>query len=356
MLYPLLILNLICTVIPLSLQDKKKGLLISISILFLFLALRYNFGNDYPAYYRMFYSHNLSGFLDAKIEYGYALLCTIFKPLGFFSLIIFWSAFYCLTLYKTIRRYIPPQYYWLVIMSIISNADLVFFGASAIRQTLAFSCILFILPYLEAKKPIHYALGIVIASLFHQSALMFIALYPLMYLKLQNKTFIIIFGLIVLAFITILKSQFESIVNLITASYFEKYIDRYGDSEQVIEGGLAGTIIRMIFLFLFLWSMKFETNKIKSIFFILAVIGIVIFTMRNSASLQRFTLYFGYMMAFSFSYVLEFIKKKSHIFYILVMTILLAWNINMAITFASQPESSFEYITIFESDKIYIPL
>lgn len=337
-------------------QNKKRGLQISMFILFIFLAIRYNFGNDYPAYYRMFYNFDLPGMLDAKIEYGYSLLCIIFKPLGFFSLIIIWSAFYCLALYTTFRRYIPQKFYWLVMMSIISNADLVFYGASAIRQTLAFSCILFILPFLEAKKPIHYAVGVVIAYLFHQSALVFIALYPLMYLDLRNQKFIIIFGILAIMFMTVLKGQFEAIINVIAASHFEKYVDRYGESDQVIEGGFIGTIIRIIFLLLFLWSMKFEHNKIRSIFFILAIICIVIFTMRNMESLQRVTLYFGYMMAFSFSYALEFIKKKKPSLYIPTMAIVLLWNINMAIVFASQKESYFEYITIFESDKVYIPL
>ena len=356
MLYPLLILNFVCTIIPYYMHNKKKGLQISMSILFIFLAIRYNFGNDYPSYYRMFYNSDFTELLDERIEYGYALLCAVFKPFGFFSLIIFWSAFYCLALYKTFRRYIPPQYYWLVIMSIISNADLVFYGASAIRQTLAFSCILFVLPYLEVKKPIQYAVGVVIASLFHLSALVFIVLYPLMYLNLRNKIFIFVFGFVALMFMTVLKSQFEGIVNTIAANHFEKYVDRYGNSEQVIEGGTIGTIIRIIFLCLFLWSMRFETNKIKSIFFILATMCIVIFTMRNLASLQRFTLYFGYMMAFSFSYALEFIKKKSPTIYIPIISIVLIWNLNMAIVFASQKESYFNYMTIFESNKNVISL
>lgn len=352
MLYPLLILNFICTIIPLLMRNKKRGLQISMSILFIFLALRYNFGNDYPAYNWLFNTSDFSGMIDARIEYGYALLCLIFKPLGFFVLIIAWSAFYCFALYKTFRRYIPHQYYWIVIMSIISNADLVFFGASAIRQTLAFSCILLILPYLESKKPIRYALGVIIASLFHQSALVFIALYPLMYLNLRNQIFIIVLGIIAIMFMTVLKSQFESIVNLIAASHFEKYLDRYGTSQKAIEGGSVGTVIRIIFLFLFLWGMSFEGNKIRSIFFILAIMCIVIFTMRNLVSLQRLTLYFGYMMAFSFSYVLEFVKKKIPGFYIPVLSLVLIWNINMAISFASQTGSSFEYVTIFESGKI----
>lgn len=356
MQYPLLFLNLVCTLIPLLSKNKDKGLKWAFIILFLFLALRYDFGNDYPAYYRMFYNFDLKGLLDANIEYGYATLITFLKPLGFFVFIFLWSAVYCTALFRTIKKYIPSEYYWLVMMSIISNADLVFYGASAIRQTLAFSIILFSFPFLENKKPIYYFALVVLASMFHQSALTFVILYPLMYLNLRNKTFIIVFGVLALGVMTVLQSQFETIINLLAANNFEKYLDRYGDSNQVLEGGLIGTVIRIIFMGLFLWSMAYEKSKIKSIFFILSVVCITIFTMRNLVSLQRFTLYYGYMMAFSFAYSLQFIKQRAGKFYYPVLAIILIWNINMAIVFASQKISLFEYHTIFESDTHPIPL
>jgi len=329
-------------------KDKGKGLRISIFILFVFLALRYNFGNDYPSYYKLFYYLDYQGRVDAKIEIGYSWLCSFFRPIGFFSLIIFLSGLYCLSLYQTIKRYVPQKYYWLILMSIISNADLVFFGASAIRQTAAFSIFLFALPYLETKKPIPYFIIVFVASLFHQSALVFTALYPLMYLDLKNKKFVIVFGIITFAFMTILKVQFENIINMVAASNFEKYIERYGESKQTLEGGTIGIIIRVIFLLLFLWAMRFENNKIRSVFLILSIICITIFTIRNMVMLQRFTLYFGYMMSFSFAYILQLIKEKKKSIYPFVIAIILIWNINMAIVFASTPSSLFEYHTIFE--------
>lgn len=355
MQYPLLLLNLVCTLFPLLSKNKEKGLKWSFIVLFVFLALRYDFGNDYPAYYRMFNYATFEQALDSKIEYGYALLTSLFKPFGFFTFIILWSAIYCSALYQTIRRYIPSEYYWLIMLSLISNADLVFYGASAIRQTLAFSVILFSLPYLEAKKPLYYLGMVVPASLFHMSALTFVVLYPLMYLNLKNKTFIIIFGLLALAVMTVLQSQFSALVNTLAANNFEKYVERYGDSKQTIEGGFIGIIIRVIFLLLFLWSMSFENNKIKSIFFILGIVCIAIFSMRDFVSLQRFTLYYGYMMAFSFAYSLKFIKQHVGQLYYPVLAIILIWDINMAIVFASQTNSLFEYHTIFEYNTHFIP-
>lgn len=354
MLYTLLILNLVCTTIPIIVSNKKRGLIWSMIILFLFLALRYNFGNDYPAYYTSFYDGN-DILEDSQVEVGYKWLTILFKPFGFFIFIIWWSAFYIIALYKTIRRYVPEEYYWLVIMSIISNADLVFFGASAIRQTLALCLFLFSLPFLEKKKIIPYSILIIIASLIHQSAILFIFLFPLMYLNLKNRVFIYSFGIIAFLIMTVFKTPFENIIQIISESNFEKYSDRYLDTEREVGGGGIGTIVRILFLIAFLWSMSFETSKIKEIFFILAICSIVIFTMRNQVGLQRLTLYFGYMMAFSFSYVLGFMKTKLKILYMPFLVLVLLWNINMAIVFASQEESLFEYHTIFESNTIEIP-
>ena len=349
MLYSLLLLNLVCTVIPLLSIKKEIGLKISITVLFIFLALRYNFGNDYMAYYMSFNDMTFEDRANTDVEIGYNLLCCAFRPLGFFTMIFCWSIFYCFSLYYAIRRYVEPQYYWLVMLCLISNADLVFFGASAVRQTLAFSCILIAIPFLEKKNWLLYCVLVLLASTFHQSSIVFLFLYPLMYLDLQNKKFILFFGLVAIGLMTVFKGQFESVIQVITMSNFEKYAERYGDSEATLGGGIAGTVVRVVFMLLFLWCMRKEEDKIKSIFYILSVLCIVIFTFRNQVMLQRYTMYFGYMMSFAFAYVLKYVKgQKNSLMYFAVLFLTLFWNINMAFSFALQSKSLFEYHTIFE--------
>ena len=158
MLYTLLILNLVCTTIPIIVSNKKRGLIWSMIILFLFLALRYNFGNDYPAYYTSFYDGN-DILEDSQVEVGYKWLTILFKPFGFFIFIIWWSAFYIIALYKTIRRYVPEEYYWLVIMSIISNADLVFFWSFCYSSNFGTLFIPFFSSFFRKKEdnPLQYS-------------------------------------------------------------------------------------------------------------------------------------------------------------------------------------------------------
>lgn len=345
MLYFLLILNIVCSSIPLLAKNRQSGLRLSIILIFLFLSLRYNFGNDYMAYYDNFYSMSFNDRADADMELGYNLLCSLFEPLGFFALQIFLAGLYCFALYRTIISYIKPKWYWLAILLIISNPDLLFFGASAIRQTLALSIILLSIPYLQ-RKSLLYILMILLASQFHQSAIFFLVLYPLMFIKLNKAIFIILFGLLSLALMTVLKDQVYALINVVL-SFFEKYEARYGDSDLVLMETTFGIAIRVIFMVFFLYCLGKSENQIVSIFYILAVLCIVIFTMREQVMLQRYTMYFGYMMSFSFIGVLETLKRKSVITYAYI-AIVLFWHFRLALNFASSTNSLFEYHTIFE--------
>lgn len=354
MLYPLLVLNCICTLIPVVMQDKKLALKLSMIILFLFLGLRYNFGNDYASYYNAFYGNNVTVLVGSGIEYGYALLSSVFQPLGFFSLVFFTSLIFIVSLYLTIRRYVSPKFYWLMIFGIISNPDLIFFGASAIRQTLALSIIFFSLPFLQKRKLILFAAFVLLASLFHKSALIFLIILPLLYVNLNSTRNIILIALISIGIMTIFKGNFRQFVDIILVDNFSKYADRYMESEEVIGGAGFGIIIRLIWFCFFLWGLKVEHSKLKSIFIVLSIFCVVIYTMRDFVSLQRLTLYLGYFVSMSLIYILRFLKRRNELLFYCLLTLILVWNVNMAISFASQTDSYFNYHTIFESDYIFI--
>ena len=347
MLYFLLILNTICTLLPLLAKNKQSGLKLSMFIIFVFLSLRYNFGNDYMAYYDNFYNMSFSDRANADVELGYNALCSIFRPLGFYSLQVFLAAIYTYALYSTIKTYAMPRFYWIVVFCIISNADLLFFGASAMRQTLAFSVVLLGLPYLSRKR-LTYFLYVGIATLFHQSAIFFAILYPLMFINLSNKKFIICFAGLAILLMTVLKEQFYTLINIVLSSAFEKYESRYGDSDLILMDSTIGIAVRILFMLFFLTCLHKSKDSIKSIFLVLAVLCVVIFTMRDQVMLQRYTMYFGYMMAFAFTYVLETIKRGSAMMYIFLSLVIL-WHLKMSISFASSTNALFEYHTIFEA-------
>lgn len=348
-MFVLLLLNIVCTFFAYT--KEGKDLKKSIWILFLFLALRYNFGNDYEAYATGF-TWSFSDLIDADVEIGYAFLVNLFHPLGFQAMVAFLSGFFCWTLYKTLVRYIPANMYWLVMFSIISNADLIFIGASAIRQTVAMSFIFLAIPCLQKKQLVRYCVLIGLASSFHLSALFFFLLYPLMLVDLSKKSMVWIIGIGAILLATVLKFVVYNYIGDFTESNLEKYAERYGrGAGEAIEGGIVGLAIRAFLGFNLLNSMIHSKDRLYNIFVVISILSFVIFSMREQVMLQRYTLYFCYFFCLTIPHILQNAKDKCLLGgagYLSLYVVIILWNISMAITFfmTAAPEF-FTYRTIF---------
>lgn len=348
-MYKLLLLNAICSYLPY--KKGGKGLKYSIWILFAFLALRYNFGNDYEAY-SIGFKWTFSELREADVEPGYAFLVSLFHPLGFQAMVAFLSGVFCYTLYKTILRYVPENFYWLVMFSVISNADLIFIGASAIRQTAAMSLIFLSIPFLESKQMYKYCLLVIAAASFHMSAIFFLLVYPLMYVELGTKSKVIIIAVTLVLLATVLKVYVYNYIGDVTAENFEKYAERYGRgaAAKAIEGGLIGLGIRVYIAYFILRYMVGNANRLFNIFAVLSVLSFLIFSMREQVMLQRFTMYFAYFMSLILPTVLIYVKQKQilgkfgyqSLYYVTVL-----WNISMALTFVLTADETYDYQTIF---------
>lgn len=350
MIYSLLLINALCTCI--AYIKRGRYLSWSIVLLCLFLALRFKFGNDYMAYYENFnWSYEELRFYDTEL--GYAFLCQVFHPFGFFGMQIFLAYCFCLVLYYSLKRYVAPQYYWLVVFSIISNGDLIFFGASAVRQNVALTCILLSMRFLEEKRILPYMGLILLATSFHMSAILFVLLYPLIYVDFRKEKNLRILIVSSLAIATVLKTVFYDYLSAFTEQNFEKYYLRYGDNDTAIGGGEIGTIIRIIILLFFVFAMKSSSStlsdRIRNVFMVMGFAGVIVFTMREQVMLQRYCMYFSYFFSFAYSTVLErgctIGKLKLDKVFINLIVI---WNTYMALTFA-YGNKLFEYHTIFEA-------
>lgn len=113
------------------------------------------------------------------------------------------------------------------------------FSMTGLRQTLAMSCTMFALYFLLNSKYIYFLLLVLIGSLFHMTALVFIILLPLYKLPINNKfmLFYIIIGifayiLIAQYFPVIMKSEFDSRLEMYIQS--ESYINYSGFFQQIL--------------------------------------------------------------------------------------------------------------------------
>ena len=137
-----LYLFIVFVAVALALLDSKKesgGLKAAFVLITIFLGIRYMYGSDYPAYLDLFKQYNtdgipiwdIKGMLESDIygELGWQILNKLFKPFGYFGLIMALSVFENIVIYKMVKEYVPSRWYWLAIVVYMLNTRLFLIGA-----------------------------------------------------------------------------------------------------------------------------------------------------------------------------------------------------------------------------------
>ena len=139
MVHVIFLIALFC-MIP-ELNKKQPFRFLSFAVLFLFLALRYDYGNDYMGYY------NIHSSLNAGMP-AWGQNDILFKNLNllipnFYIYIAVISLFYIYTIYFLISKNLNVRRYWFAILILLINPYLFLVHLSGIRQTLAI-CFLYL--------------------------------------------------------------------------------------------------------------------------------------------------------------------------------------------------------------------
>ena len=99
-----------------SVNTAKLGLKLAVFTLFVFLSIRYDYGNDYLHYLEIFKEitfydkFSLDNYARKGNEVGWIFLNYLFKPLGFFWMQVFLAGFSCFILYRFIKKYVHQKY------------------------------------------------------------------------------------------------------------------------------------------------------------------------------------------------------------------------------------------------------
>ncbi|NHA04454.1 EpsG family protein [Mucilaginibacter sp. HC2] len=304
----------------------------TIVVTFIFIGFRYKVGLDWFQY-NEFMDHTeslgqvLSGpdnspiFSDAPFEIGYKWLCLIIKTIGIgfpgFVAIISAYNLFCLT--KFIKRYIPDYRYMFMLILYSIN---IFREFDILRQSLAFYTLLFAIPQIN-KSFFKYLLICLAASLFHNSALIFIPIYGIFKLRFSRRLVLLTSFLYILNFIVPFKilSTISRILLLIPTSssfFIEKflsYIELF--PTNVHFNFLALTNIFMLFsMWLFYDEMVKEDKKYNNLFMMfIAYIFVVIFFSQVEEINGRFAYYFTVESAFILAIMSQCYSKFNRIFY-----------------------------------------
>ena len=299
--------------------NYSRGLIYSVIIIFVFLAIRYDYGNDYMPYFERFYELNRGDFnsinplLMKGNEIGWVYLNLLFKPFGFFGMQIFLAGFSCFILYRFIKKYVHQKYYSLAIFIYIFQPYHLLIFSSAMRQSVAISLFLFAFDYLIQKKPIHYVSVILFASLFHTTSLILLPLIFLSYVKITPK----IGYIFLLSLIPFLFSYYSDLIiqqsTLFTLLYFEAEYSSYLDID--VSGatiGLGFALNTIIYIMMFYNFRKIRITW-QVVSFNLIVLSFLIIPLTLSIPLiSRINFYFTPFLMIGYPLALGSMKKISH--------------------------------------------
>ena len=184
-------------------NEKRDDIIlyITLGIIFVLLCLRNPFGfYDLPNYdYSLKLTKDVSFMEMLKstrfihvsdvtgMESGYTWLTWLISHIGgnINVLLCVHAAFVCVSLFFFIRKNsLSPAFSLFFYLCIGGLTDHTYI----IRQSFAFAILLFAFTFVVEKKPLRFLLLVALATWFHRTAMSFILIYPLSYVKLTKKT------------------------------------------------------------------------------------------------------------------------------------------------------------------------
>lgn len=294
-------------------KDEKQywwRTVISFIPLFLFLALRKDYGVDEGAYHDFFIriQHATNIFkADDHMEMGYAILNKVMP--SYQCLIFFVSFINCWALSYLIYQYVPRKCSWLAILLIFLTPSLtIFFMISGIRNGLAASILILATYFLvgEKKRLLPYLLLGIVATSIHTSAMvMFAVCYFLSSSKpISNRGMIIWIVALLLASFSSLSSLADIVMPLI-----EFFMGRYTSQVESIA------------------EVADERGLIAAMAGIVLAIGVLLFTRESNKLIEAenggFAKY-KWALFYCFSYTLGMLGGRMAqylVYYFIVVTV-----------------------------------
>lgn len=286
----------------------RHGLKVAFIIIFVFLSIRYEYGNDYKSYLQGFNEiKNLTytNILDNTnyFEPGWIILNLLFKPFGFFTMVIVLSFLNCLLYYRVIRNYVKPEHYWLAVFLYVFSTGIMLTQLSAMRQSLAISIFLFSIDYVNKKKIMIYIFCVFLAYLIHTSALI---LLPIYFFNSLSKKWNTILIFLFFVFLFVIQNQLKQYLYLLVSNNFERY-EIYYDADNNLKIGFGVFYSFVLFILLLKSQNKVEQNQ--TIFYKLTILNFLFIPISFiNPSLGRISMYF--LPSIIVIYPLLFLNKK----------------------------------------------
>lgn len=291
-------------------EIQKTFLVIASIILALFTGLRdqntgadtWNYGTTFL---RTVHISKVSTALETDMkngEYGYRFFTWLISrvtnnPNVFFTIIaIIFAVCLAVCIYKNSEN----PFFSIILYYTVGMFS---FQITAIRQSIAMAILLMSIELIKKKKLIWFLITVYFASLFHNSALVFVLAYPIAYLKVNFKTFLL-YSVVFLFFAV----YGNKLVGFVTSSNDNYSVYTIGTDTS---GNMGGeTVIGMLVLTIllcYLFEKQFLLNQVKNIMFLnFTIVSLIIYILRYVTRIfERVSFYYQFALIILLPNVIE---------------------------------------------------
>ena len=334
--------------------SRKTALILSFFILFLFCALRYDFGNDYMSYYTHYQSINSGADYVFNKNPGYVLLNKIAPT--FQILIATISTALIIVIYRTIVNNVDKEFYGISLFILLINPYVFLVLLSAIRQSIALILFVVAINFSYKHKPIPYILLILTATLFHTSAIVLLPFYFIANERKINKITIVLYLIIVAVFI-LDKPIFDGTIEYFLQLFDEDLYNYYYN--QGVSNSIRATILSSLYFIYIAINIPYLSGK-ALMYSKLYLIGLTAALLAyNFSMMTRLQMYFDIFSIISIPSIIRYSnssigEKNNKVFHLInakiLPTLIFAIYILRYYSFFTNPlwESFTSYQTIIE--------
>jgi hypothetical protein len=295
----LFIIIIIFSLIEIFIVSNSKIYYFITLILILTCGLRYNVGPDYNSYKNIFFLiKNCTNKINIELLFYYTNL--VYKHYNNGYIYVFFSIALLSILLKSITIY---TYSYFPILSILFYYTTCYFSGDSgqIRQNLSIAICFFSTRYILKKQFFYFFLFLILAYLFHKTAIMYIFALPLAKVTLQHIPIFIIISLLFFILINII--SYNSIISYLSSiipckldviqQYFIYFNSiKYGQPIHFTYGDVSRFFI--IIFCLCINSKTLKKHKHINIFFIYYIFSVFVyfFFRSNEIFATRLILYY----------------------------------------------------------------
>lgn len=262
-------------------------------ILFIFAALRYDYGNDFTPY-RIIFENAHRGYNSAAVEPLYYEINKLFP--SYQLLLAFLSFLYLLVVYKMIKRNVEENQAWLAMFIFVFNPYLFLLSLSTLRQTLVLCFFLIALSVKKESnifKAIIYLAIIGVAVFIHQTAILLLPIYFVYNAPKSaklDKIEMIMFAtipIVLLLMPQVLNQMIDQVLNLFSNNLNYLYYLKSNNQNSI-----RSTILTSVFYIYFWYNLRRvdgESYRLSKLYLIGLLFGILSY---KYSMFGRFQMYF----------------------------------------------------------------